>query len=158
PASGTWGQGHPYRAFHHRRRHRQSEDAAARSQPCRPAGPRRHGRAGRTLLPDAPAAPELLVARGRMPALDRTLLGGFMPGIQVNGETLHYIAEGTGPVIMFVHSLGANSYMWRPIMDKLKDEYCCIAVDCRGHGKSTYKNTFTIRDVAADMNAVLDEL
>jgi pimeloyl-ACP methyl ester carboxylesterase len=81
-----------------------------------------------------------------------------MPSILVNGETLHYVAEGTGPVIFLVHSLGANSYMWRPIMEKLQDEYCCIAVDCRGHGKSSYKNPFTIRDVAADMNAVLDEL
>lgn len=81
-----------------------------------------------------------------------------MPSILVNGETLNYVAEGTGPVILLVHSLGANSYMWRPIMEKLKDEYCCIAVDCRGHGKSSYKNPFTVRDVAADMNAVLDEL
>lgn len=81
-----------------------------------------------------------------------------MPSIQVNGETLHYIGEGTGEVVMLVHSLGANSYMWRPIMDKLSADYCCIAVDCRGHGKSSYKNPFTVRDVAADMNAVLDEL
>ena len=81
-----------------------------------------------------------------------------MPSMLVNGETLHYVAEGTGPVVFLVHSLGANSYMWRPVMDRLKDEYCCIAVDCRGHGKSSYKNVFTIRDVAADMNAVLDEL
>ena len=81
-----------------------------------------------------------------------------MPSIQVNGETLHYVAEGTGPVVMLVHSLGANSYMWRPLMDKLKGDYCCIAVDCRGHGKSSYKNPFVVRDVAADMNAVLDEL
>jgi pimeloyl-ACP methyl ester carboxylesterase len=68
------------------------------------------------------------------------------------------VAEGTGPVVLLVHSLGANSYMWRPIMDKLKDRYCCIAVDCRGHGKSSYKGTFTVRDVAADLNAVLDQL
>ncbi len=81
-----------------------------------------------------------------------------MASILVNGETLNYVGEGNGPVVMLVHSLGANSYMWRPIMDKLKDRYCCIAVDCRGHGKSSYKNPFTVRDVAADMNAVLDEL
>ncbi|MCD6076006.1 MAG: catD 2 [Rhodospirillales bacterium] len=81
-----------------------------------------------------------------------------MPSILANGETLNYIGEGNGPVVVLVHSLGANSYMWRPIMDKLKDRFCCIAVDCRGHGKSSYKNPFTVRDVAADLNAVLDEL
>ena len=59
-----------------------------------------------------------------------------MPSMLVNGETLHYVAEGTGPVVFLVHSLGANSYMWRPVMDRLKDEYSCIAVDFRGHGKS----------------------
>jgi 3-oxoadipate enol-lactonase len=81
-----------------------------------------------------------------------------MPSILANGETLNYIGEGNGPVVFLVHSLGANSSMWRPIMDQLKDRYCCIAVDCRGHGKSSYKNPFTVRDVAADLNAVLDEL
>jgi len=81
-----------------------------------------------------------------------------MPSIQANGETLNYIGEGTGPVILFVHSLGANSYMWRPIMAQLSDEYCCLALDCRGHGKSSYNGTFTVADVAADLNAALDEL
>jgi len=81
-----------------------------------------------------------------------------MPSIQANGETLYYTGEGNGPVILLIHSLGANSYMWRPIMEKLKDDYCCIAVDCRGHGKSSYNGTFTVADVAADMNAVLDQL
>ncbi len=81
-----------------------------------------------------------------------------MPSILANGETLNYIGEGNGPVILLVHSLGANSDMWRPVMAQLTDRYCCIAVDCRGHGKSSYKNPFTVRDVAADLNAVLDQL
>lgn len=81
-----------------------------------------------------------------------------MPQMLVNGETLHYEVEGTGPVVMFVHSLGANTYMWRPIWRVLSDRYCCIGVDCRGHGKSTYKGPFTVANVADDLNAVLDEL
>ena len=81
-----------------------------------------------------------------------------MPQMLVNGETLNYEVEGTGPVVMFVHSLGANTYMWKPIWKQLSERYCCIGVDCRGHGKSSYKGAFTVADVAADLNAVLDEL
>jgi 3-oxoadipate enol-lactonase len=81
-----------------------------------------------------------------------------MPQILANGETLNYIEEGQGPVVLLVHSLGANSTMWRPVIAKLKDRYRCIAFDCRGHGTTSYKGTFAVADVAADLNAGLDQL
>ena len=81
-----------------------------------------------------------------------------MPQLLANGETLHYIADGKGPAVLFVHSLGAHSSMWRPVIGALKDRYRCIAFDCRGHGNTTYKAPFTVADVAADLNAGLDQL
>ena len=81
-----------------------------------------------------------------------------MPSILANGETLNYIEEGSGPAVLLIHSLGAHSYMWRPVMARLADRYRCIAIDCRGHGKTTYRGTFTVADVAADLNAALDQL
>lgn len=81
-----------------------------------------------------------------------------MPQLLANGETLHYVEEGAGPVVLLVHSLGANSYMWKPVMAALSKRYRCIAFDCRGHGNTTYKGAFMVADVAADLNAGLDQL
>lgn len=81
-----------------------------------------------------------------------------MPTIEANGETLAYIEEGTGPAVLFIHSLGTNSYMWRGQIAALKDRYRCIAFDCRGHGASSYNGVFTIPDVVADLKAGLDAL
>ena len=81
-----------------------------------------------------------------------------MPQLLANGETLYCIEQGQGPAVLLVHSLGANSYMWRPVMAELGKRYRCIAIDCRGHGMTSYKGTFTVADVAADLNAALDQL
>ncbi len=81
-----------------------------------------------------------------------------MPVIDANGEKLAYIDEGDGPVLLLIHSLGANSYMWREQIAALKDRFRCIAFDCRGHGASSYEGEFTVPDVAADHKAGLEAL
>lgn len=81
-----------------------------------------------------------------------------MPTIDANGETLAYVEDGDGAAVLFIHSLGTNSYMWRGQIAALKDRYRCIAFDCRGHGSSSYNGTFTVPDVAADIKAGLDTL
>lgn len=81
-----------------------------------------------------------------------------MPVIDANGETLAYVDEGDGPALLFIHSLGANTYMWREQIAALKQRFRCIAFDCRGHGGSSYNGVFTVPDVAADHKAGLDAL
>ncbi len=81
-----------------------------------------------------------------------------MPVIDANGEKLAYVDEGEGPALLLIHSLGANSYMWREQIAALKDRYRCIAFDCRGHGGSSYEGEFTVPDAAADHKAGLDAL
>ncbi len=81
-----------------------------------------------------------------------------MPVIDANGEKLAYVEDGEGPALLFVHSLGSNSYMWREQIAALKHRFRCIAFDCRGHGGSSYNGEFTVPDVAADHKAGLDAL
>jgi len=81
-----------------------------------------------------------------------------MPVIEANGETIFFEDTGDGPPVLFIHSLGTNSYLYRDQIAALKDSYRCIAVDCRGHGDSSYNGTFTVEDVAADHKAVLGHL
>ena len=81
-----------------------------------------------------------------------------MPHLDANGERLHYREEGSGPAILFIHSMGADSTMWRDQFAALADRYRCIAFDCRGHGASSYNARFAVAGVAADLQAGLDAL
>jgi len=81
-----------------------------------------------------------------------------MPFLEANGERLHYLTEGSGPAVLFIHSMGIDAGMWREQFRALADRYTCIAFDCRGHGDSTYNARFTVAGVAADHKAGLDEL
>ena len=81
-----------------------------------------------------------------------------MPAIEANGERIHFVDEGDGPPVLFIHSLGTNGYLYRDQIAVLKSRWRCIAPDCRGHGATSYNGTFTVEDVAADHRAVLDHL
>ena len=81
-----------------------------------------------------------------------------MPFVEVNGERLHYLMEGSGPAVVMIHSMGIDAAMWRGQFDALSGRYTCIAFDCRGHGDSTYNGRFVVADVAADHKAGLDRL
>ena len=81
-----------------------------------------------------------------------------MPVIQTDGETIYYEDVGEGPPILFIHSLGTNSYLYRAQIEVLKNKYRCIAPDCRGHGNSSYNGLFTVEDAANDHKALLDTL
>lgn len=81
-----------------------------------------------------------------------------MPVIQTNGETIFYEDIGEGPPILFIHSLGTNSCLYRSQIEVLKNNYRCIAPDCRGHGNSSYNGVFTVEDAAEDHKSLLDSL
>jgi len=81
-----------------------------------------------------------------------------MPVIEANGEIIHFEDVGEGPPVLFIHSLGTNSYLFRDQISVLKDSYRCIAPDCRGHGNSSYNGSLTFEDLISDHKAVLDHL
>lgn len=81
-----------------------------------------------------------------------------MPTIDSNGEQIFYVDEGTGPAILFIHSLGTNNYLYREQIAALKENYRCIAPDCRGHGASSYNSSFTLEDIVADHKTLLEHL
>jgi 3-oxoadipate enol-lactonase len=79
-----------------------------------------------------------------------------MPVLSANGETIHYIKEGSGPAVALIHSLGSSVHMWRDVIAALKDRYTLVAADARGHGNSSGKGECSIASMAADLKAVLD--
>lgn len=54
----------------------------------------------------------------------------------INGQKLHYIDEGNGEVILFVHGTPSWSFDFRQVIKKLRDTYHCIAIDHIGFGLS----------------------
>jgi O-6-methylguanine DNA methyltransferase len=55
---------------------------------------------------------------------------------EVLGHSMHYVDEGSGPVLLFLHGNPTSSYLWRNIIKELRSEYRCIAPDLIGFGQS----------------------
>ncbi|MEU4193302.1 alpha/beta fold hydrolase [Kribbella sp. NPDC026611] len=70
------------------------------------------------------------------------------------------LERGTsGPPVLLLHSLGLDKHMWTPIVDRLAVGRRVFAYDLRGHGEAAAApQPFTLRDLARDLFAVLDEL
>jgi 3-oxoadipate enol-lactonase len=78
--------------------------------------------------------------------------------LSINGETLHYVKEGEGPAVVFLHFLGGFSYQWRHQIAALRDRFTCIAFDHRGFGFSSFNGRWDVPTGAQDLKAGLDAL
>jgi haloalkane dehalogenase len=56
--------------------------------------------------------------------------------IEVLGSSIHYVAEGAGEPILFLHGNPTSSYLWRNVIPHLTSLGRCIAMDLIGMGKS----------------------
>jgi pimeloyl-ACP methyl ester carboxylesterase len=62
--------------------------------------------------------------------------GGEGKYVTVYGARIHYIEQGTGPVVVLIHGLADDTSVWRDSMRPLARTYRTIAVDLIGHGRS----------------------
>ncbi len=56
--------------------------------------------------------------------------------VQVDGGRMHYVDEGQGEPILFVHGFPTWSFMWRGLVRDLSTRHRCIAMDHIGFGLS----------------------
>lgn len=68
--------------------------------------------------------------------LDRTEYPFNSHFYQINGQRLHYIDEGKGETLLFVHGTPSWSFEYRNVIRHLKADFRCIAVDHIGFGLS----------------------
>lgn len=54
----------------------------------------------------------------------------------VLGSRMHYVDEGEGEPILFIHGNPTSSYLWRNVIPHVTDGYRAVAVDLIGMGKS----------------------
>lgn len=75
---------------------------------------------------------------------------GFESGFEeVNGIKMHYVAGGSGPVLLMVHGFAQSWYEWHQLMPLLAKNYRVIAIDIPGLGLSDPLNSsYTGEDVS----------
>lgn len=75
---------------------------------------------------------------------------------------MHYVDEGTGPVVLFLHGNPTWSFYFRRCIAGLADAYRCIAPDFLGFGLSDHPPAatfgYTPEDHAATVDALLERL
>lgn len=77
----------------------------------------------------------------------------------VDGHRLHYLDEGEGDPILFLHGMPTWSYLWRNIIPTLKPQGRCIAVDLIGTGKSDKPDIeYTIHEHIAYITQFIERL
>lgn len=81
-----------------------------------------------------------------------------MPIVNINNEDIYYELEGCGPALVLVHSLGTSSALWRDQIAHWKSSHTVLAMDCRGHGRSSYRGGVSIEAIAHDLNALVEHL
>ena len=73
---------------------------------------------------------------------------------------LHYIDEGSGPVLLFVHGTPSWSFDFRQVIAALRKDYRCIAVDHMGFGLSDKPKdyAYTPQQHAANLSQLIRSL
>ena len=56
--------------------------------------------------------------------------------VEVRGSKMHYVEQGEGDPILFLHGNPTSSYLWRNVIPHVSGLGRCIAVDLIGMGKS----------------------
>jgi pimeloyl-ACP methyl ester carboxylesterase len=74
-----------------------------------------------------------------------------------DGVSIHYVAEGSGPVVVLVHCLGCNMHYWDVAAADLARDHRVVRLDLAGHGGSgNERKTWSIDGFAGDIRAVVN--
>ena len=55
---------------------------------------------------------------------------------EVNGVKLHYVEQGKGPLILFLHGFPEFWYEWKDLLPEFAKDHHAVAVDMRGYNLS----------------------
>lgn len=75
--------------------------------------------------------------------LDRSLYPFESKFIRLEAGRMHYIDEGSGDILLFVHGTPTWSFLYRDFIKELSADYRCIAVDHLGFGLSEKPGAFS---------------
>lgn len=79
--------------------------------------------------------------------------------IHVNGIDIHYLLEGSGPVVTLAHSLASDLTLWDDVAAALSSRFTVLRFDARGHGQtSAPAGPYDFPLLVADLVGLLDAL
>ena len=79
--------------------------------------------------------------------------------VSIGKETIAYLDEGRGDVVLMLHGNMSSSVHYGPLIERLQGSFRCVAPDLRGFGDSSYNNRFdTMDELAEDVKLLLDAL
>jgi haloalkane dehalogenase len=100
-----------------------------------------------TNVPVAHPQPATPQAAERPAWLDEQLYPFQSRFVEVEGHRIHYIDEGSGPTLFFVHPGVGWSFMYSDIIQELRSRFRCVALDLPDYGLSPaalgYRHTLT---------------
>jgi pimeloyl-ACP methyl ester carboxylesterase len=78
--------------------------------------------------------------------------------VQLSAGECSYLEAGEGHPLVFLHALGRSASDWLHIIEALEDDWRCIAVDQRGHGKSVQAGQYGFERLEGDFREFVDTL
>jgi len=80
---------------------------------------------------------------------------------EVNGVRLHYVQEGKGPLILFLHGFPEFWYAWKDLLPEFANDHHAVAVDMRGYNLSSMPqavDSYQIPILVEDIRALAEKL
>ena len=82
-----------------------------------------------------------------------------MKYLDLHGERVAYLDEGSGEVILLLHGIAGSSQTWRSLIALLSRKYRVVAPDLLGHGNSTKPRAdYSLGALSVLVRDILDEL
>lgn len=77
--------------------------------------------------------------------------------VTASGHQMSYVTGGSGPPMVLLHGLGANSFTWRYVLPTLMQHYTIFAPDMFGCGDSDKANVdFSLHAMAGYVNGFME--
>jgi pimeloyl-ACP methyl ester carboxylesterase len=80
---------------------------------------------------------------------------------EVNGVRLHYVTDGKGPLIVFLHGFPEFWYEWKQQLPEFAKDYRSVAPDMRGYnlsGKPAGVDHYQMKELVEDVRALVKHL
>ncbi|MGD0134631.1 MAG: alpha/beta hydrolase [Bryobacteraceae bacterium] len=80
---------------------------------------------------------------------------------EVNGVRLHYVTEGKGPLIIFLHGFPEFWYEWKDQLPEFAKDHRAVAPDMRGYnlsGKPADVDAYQMKNLVEDVRALAEHL
>lgn len=81
-----------------------------------------------------------------------------MSTVEVNGESLNYVEQGSGRSLVLLHGIGSDAGLWSGVIDGLGGGYGVRAFNLRGHGGSSCHGDLYVAAMADDIAAATTAL